>query len=181
MQKFGAFFCVLAYPISIRATISPALNVTGGIAAPRAQVWPLVRDLDSWNTFTRAFSPELVGGRSVVEVGQDILFTTDFGIFSSQTIDRIYDIVENERICWSLRAILVGQWEVVLPSKVLRTNGRCIELFDGSSGETETIINNWITYDGILWPMIVLFTGAQLEKLFEEFNNDLAGKFLSYK
>jgi hypothetical protein len=113
-------------------------------------------------------------------VGQKIRITAAFpgGLPPQTTLEQYNDIVEETRICWTLKGfeLVPGVLTVPAPFHVLRTE-RCIELFDGEVGSS-TIIHNWISYAGVAWPAVCLLTGSIVEGLFHDFNAELALEFV---
>lgn len=152
------------------------VNTTTSIDAPRSSVWAVVKAMERWSDFQDNFDIELVDG-GVVELGQQILITAKFPIGLSQTTLEEYDeIIERERICWTLRGFqFFGSLTIDSPPSVLRT-ARCIELFDNYNGGTD--VHNWISYAGVGWPAVVLGTGLSTRNLFNDFNEALAGQFV---
>ncbi|CAB9507467.1 expressed unknown protein [Seminavis robusta] len=158
-------------PYSIFSTI----NTTKAIDAPVSTVWPVLRAMDEWNTFSEVFDIAFKKGDRVVEVGQKII------IMSPQlpvnTVEQYDEIIEESRICWTLRGFQLlglGSPPVLSPPIILRTQ-RCIELFDDGSGGT--ILHNWISYAGLGWPFICLIFGMLNKSVFNEFNSELAAQF----
>lgn len=161
-------------------------------------VWPVVKAMDEWDTFQDLFSVVLVDGNKnkhvvaeannrykgdseensesgpIVEVGQQIEITSDFPVIPQVTLEEYDEIVEEERICWTLRGFIFGEVTIPSPPCILRT-ARCIELF--KDGEGGTIIHNWISYEGLGWPVVVATTGKITENLFSDFNQELANQF----
>ena len=115
-----------------------------------------------------------MGGDGVVEVGQQIRigFPSTAPIFTRETYN---EIVEEERICWTVNAYEILGIIIPSPSFVLRS-ARCVELFDDKLGGT--MIHNWISYAGIGWPSVVAFTGLIVENCFNNFNAELAVEFV---
>ena len=163
-------------------------------------VWPVVKAMDEWDTFQDLFSVVLVDDNDknkhviataatnnnykgdkddnesgpIVEVGQQIEITSDFPLIPQVTLEEYDEIIEEERICWTLRGFVLGDVTIPSPPCILRT-ARCIELFkDGDDG---TIIHNWISYEGLGWPVVVATTGKITENLFSDFNQELANQF----
>jgi hypothetical protein len=169
------------------------INTTAVIAADRATVWPVVKAMNDWSTFQDIFSIDLVGAgkqddngngddNGMVEVGQKIRITAAFpgGLPPQTTLEQYNEIVEENRICWTLRALEVvppGILTIPAPFHILRTE-RCIELFDDDDHAGSTIIHNWISYAGVAWPAVCLLTGAIVEGLFSDFNAELALEFV---
>jgi len=164
------------------ATVEPfsprlsTVNTTISIAAARSTVWPTLRAMDQWSTFQDLFSIELVNDDGVVELGQEIQITTNFPNLPPQvTLEEYNEIIEEERICWTLRGFVFGAITLPSPEYFLRT-ARCIELFDDQENNG-TILHNWISYAGFGWPVVVLTTGTMTGNLFDEFNAALANQF----
>lgn len=151
-------------------------------------VWPIVRAADEWETFQDLFSVVLVDDSNnhhatdsadqengpIVEVGQQIEITSDFPVVPQVTLEEYDEIIEEERICWTLRGFIFAGITIPSPPSVLRT-ARCIELFkDGDGGTT---MHNWISYAGVGWPVVMITTGTITENLFSDFNQELANQF----
>jgi hypothetical protein len=144
-------------------------------------VWPVVKAMDQWSTFQDFFHVTFKGDgkNNTVQVGQQIFIASQFPIVDETTTLEEYDeIIEEHRICWTLRGFQVlglGSPALLVPDGVLRT-ARCIELFDDNNGTT-TILHNWISYAGVAWPLVCLFTGIITTNLFSDFNAALAAQF----
>jgi hypothetical protein len=164
------------------ATVVPfskfsTINTTQVINANRSTVWPVVKAMDQWDTFQDFFDVTFKGGNGIPEVGQQLFITSAFPVIDQTTLEEYDEIIEEERICWTLRGFqLLGLASPALPSppRVLRT-ARCIELFD--NGPNGTMIHNWISYAGVAWPLVCLFTGLITKNLFSDFNAELAAQF----
>lgn len=134
----------------------------------------VVRAMDQWSTFQDIFKAEFIDGNGVVEVGQKIRITTAFPVLPQVTLERYDDLVENERLCWTVEGFELIGIKIPSPNFVLKT-ARCIELSDDESGGTR--VDNWISYAGLGWPAVCLFTGAITTDLFNDFNAELAAQF----
>jgi hypothetical protein len=189
----GLFSALQQQQLSIR-TINTTQTIAG--VSP-ADVWPLIRAMEEWSNFQNFFRVELVGGGlllsspspRIVEVGQRLLITSQFAPVPQHTLEELYVVDDVQyRICWTLQAFVVPLlWQRVLlrlPTQHLLQTSRCIELFqdhsnnsDSSNNTTTTILHNWITYRGILWPMVILLTGVATRNLFQDFNSAVAEQF----
>jgi len=156
------------------------VNTTQAIPkASPSKVWPVLRAMDEWTVFQDTFAIELTNDEGVVKLGQDILISSnfpspDFAILPV-TLEEYDEIIEYQRICWTLKGFYFFNLVLLVsPPQVLRT-ARCIELFD--DGQGGTILNNWISYDGIGWPVIIATTGLLTRGLFQDFNAALAHQF----
>ena len=146
------------------------LNTTAYIPASRSAVWPVLRAMNEWSTFQDVFDISFVGGNGVVELGQEIKIESAF----PTTVEEYDEIVEEERICWTLNGFEILGISIPSPYYVLRT-ARCIELFD--IGNDVTLLHNWISYAGLGWPVVVSATGYLTKKFFDDFNAELAVEF----
>jgi hypothetical protein len=178
------------------STINTTATIVG---VDRATVWPVVKAMNDWSTFQDIFNVDFVGGggdsgggkdetddtdgnddNGMVQVGQKIRIATAFPVGPPQvTLEQYNEIVEENRICWTVRALelLPGILTVPAPHSVLRTE-RCIELFDDHDNNGNAIIHNWISYAGVAWPAVCLLTGAIVEGLFHDFNDELTREFV---
>ena len=155
------------------ATINTTINIP---SIPPAFVWPTVKAMDRWHRFQDIFKVELVHRsfdepEPIVEVGQEIHITTDFPLTEQETLEEYNEIITDRKICWTLKGYIVFYiLTVPSPPDILRT-ARCIELFDNGSGGTE--LHNWISYAGIMCPVVITATGSTTEHLFNDFDEAL--------
>jgi len=150
------------------------INATQLVAANRSQVWETVRAMDKWSSFQSFFAVDLVGGEEEIQLDQLIRITSNFNP-PQVTLEQIYQIDEEERICWTLRKFVVGSLAEIPTAPWLLRTARCIELFDAP--RNDVMMHNWIKFSGILWPFVILFTGRSTRGLFEDFNSALAAQF----
>jgi hypothetical protein len=165
-------------PYQVQPFSEFVVNATGYVSADRSTVWPVLKAMDQWSTFQDIFKVDFVDGNGVVEVGQTIRIQSDFPIplVMPVTLEEYDEIVEEERICWTQRGFEVfGILAIYVPGSILRT-ARCIELFDDGLGGT--MVHNWISYDGIGWPVVYGTTASIVEGMFHDFIAELAVEFV---
>ena len=76
-----------------------------GVAAPPAEVWELVRDLDGWKDWTELYTE--ASGR--LAIGETLTFTFKLGDRAPQTVTgRVYDWVPEAQMAWHVR--FIGAW-----------------------------------------------------------------------
>jgi len=167
-------FCLFISLVSINPVKAQfSVNATGFVNASPEDVWPVVRELEMWSDWQDTFDIELIDG-GVVDVGKDILITSQFPTTTQQTLETINKIEPESprrKICWILKSFVIGSLKIPIPDFLLKTD-RCIEIIDSDNGDT-SIVLNWIVYTGFLAPIVIFTTGSDTLELFDNFNDAL--------
>jgi hypothetical protein len=106
-----------------------------------------------------------------VEIGVTSYFGFPWG--TPVTRERIYavnDGVDSKAICWEVLSLVLVHLHV--PAWImLYSTERCVELTRSGTG---TVVENWIEYKGLMWPVFKLLTRRVVSRHFSKWNEALS-------
>ena len=160
----GASLVALALAFAAAWSIGPCppIEARGVLNVSRDVAWITLKDLPEWGKWSRVFKIEGIKSNDP-EPGEIFHIQSTWHDGSVNNSDeRITQVISNEKICWEFTA---------LPSVLLSTD-RCIVL--SSNANDATYILNYLTFRGVLGPIVYFIMSNKIKLGFEYFNEDLA-------
>jgi len=169
--RWGVGASVVALALAFVAAWSigpcPPIEARGVLNVSRDVAWNTLKDLPKWGTWSKVFKVEGLNSNDP-EPGQSFRIQCTWHDGSVDWSDeRITQVTSNEKLCWEFTA---------LPSVLLNTD-RCIVL--SSKSDDTTNILNYLTFRGVLGPIVYFLMSNKVKLGFEHFNEDFAKHLVS--